>query len=540
MAIVLATFSPTISHPGPFAAGSMVPGQSGDILALGSSHRNSESTDGGVLAIGTNDSRAANNSFLESRFHIPALSTEATGSLQVWLVEPLTGSEDLGVGVWVNATTGGRVSLVGLWGTWDPEGAGAIQENSTENFGTGSGVQLSIASAGGGEWSLTVNNLSVPLLRGGLVSLGPTVADPSVPPQVPDLPWGVPTIVVRSFGPFAFSGIAWSTAFAVRSSTSVSSVGDGFVESVDANWGAVGQNQDPAVGADSFNESLYDPELANGSMVWGIGDSTFPPVAAWTSDGSTAYSTPGAALELVVPPATLDTGTAVGLCQELLEPLDNGVWLTVGACWEDGQGVRAYVAVTQADGEAYQKVMQVPLPGAGQEALLSVRDFGGGNWRASVNGVVMVDAEGNASVHGGTDLSNSSQGPYGALRGYPGAALPTSFDLPISTAVYPTPQASSPEVTPEGTVAPSDAETPALEEGDLQDPALVPGQILVLPDQPPIPFETPLWVEPTNASSLAPWGGPGAFELSFLTAAGLAVMTAAGARHHGRKSAVHA
>lgn len=464
-------------------------------------------SDGGIVAIRTDDSRAFNNSLLESRFVLPAHSSVSDGGLVIWLVEPFTETQEIGVGVSVNVSDGSE-SAVAEWGSWNSGGASTVHVNRSLSVSPGAPAVLSIVDEGGDEWSLAVNGQAVPSGQGGLLDLGVSVADGVPIGGASELPEPVPAVVTTSSGPFPFGWISWTEGFGVGSDASPVAVGDGYVETSGTSWGVQGQDQLPGGGPDEFNESASLPVLANGTYVWGIGNTNFPPVAAWTSTDPSTFSTPGGALEVTVPGGQLPSGSPVGICQELLEPLANGRWLTVGVCWDDGVGVRAYAAVTLADGAAYQEMMYVSLPHPGQEALLAVRDVGHGVWQASINGLVMVDASGNSSIVGGADLGNASMGPYGALRGYPSSALPTFLTYSEGILVYRNLQDPSPFLPPEGRIADSDARFPALVQGHLQNSSLPPGAIQVFPGRTPLPVETPLWgATPTSPSSDSWWTG---------------------------------
>jgi hypothetical protein len=454
------------------------------------------------LAVLTNDSRLLNNTRLLTRFVLPSSGSLASGEVNLWLVEPLTEREEVGVGVAVNVSHG-SVGATAEWGIWGSNGSSTIDVNRSFQPSAGTPVLMSIVSQGGGNWSLTVNGLSVPAGSGGLLDFGVTVADDVAYGGAVGLPEPSPTVVTTSLGPFPFALLSWTQAFGAGPADSPYLPGFGYAETSGATWGAAGQDQPSGGGPDAFNESASLSVLANGTDVWGIGNADFPPVAAWTSTDSRTFSTPGGALELTVPAGELPSHKVVGICQELLEPLANGEWITVGACWDNGTGVRAYMAVTDADGAAYQKSMYVALPSGGQAALLAVRDVGHGVWEATVNGLVMVDAFGNSSIDGGADLCNATMGPYGALRGYPSAALPAVLNFPDGILVYRSLAASAPLLPSDGRIADSDARPPALIQGHLQNATLPSGAIEVFPGRTPLPFQTPLWdaAQPTTERS---------------------------------------
>jgi hypothetical protein len=446
----------------------------------------------GVVAVRTNDTRLLDNTRLVSEFALPSTATNSPAAVNLWLVEPFIPSEEVGVGLAVNVSHG-SIAASAEWGTWYSNGSSVIHANTSLAVSPGTPVTLSIASSGGDEWSLTANGAEVPSTPGSHLDLGVSVADNVPYGGGSALPEPFPAIVVTSAGPFPFGALSWTEGFAVGSGTSRVLPGNGYVEDSGSVWGAAGQDQRVGAAPDVFNESASFPILPNGTNVWGIGNVNFPPVAAWTSTDPSVFSIPGGALDLTVPEAELPSKVPIGICQELLEPLDNGRWLTVGACWDDGVGVRAYAAVTDADGAAYQQTMYVSLPSAGETALVAVRNVGHGVWQASVNGQIMVDASGNSSIVGGADLGNSTMGPYGALRGFPASALPTVLTFPEGILVYRSPNSASPYLPPEGRIADSDAHPPALVEGHLQNASLPNGTIQVIPGRAPLPFQTPLW-----------------------------------------------
>jgi hypothetical protein len=493
------------------------------------------------VTIRTNDTRLLDNTRLASQLVLPSRAIVSTDAVNLWLVEPLNQSEEVGVGLEVNISHG-TVAASAEWGSWDKGGSSTIRNNASLVITPGTPVVLSIAWAGADDWNLTINGVTVPATPGGVLNLGVSVADNVPYGGGSDLPDPVPALVTSSTGPFPFAQLSWSQGFVVGSGNSPVLPGDGYVEASSAVWGVVGQDQQIGAAPDEFNESPSLPVLPNGTYVWGIGNANFPPVAAWTSTDPSAFSVPGGALEITVPPAELPSHAPVGICQELLEPLDNGRWLTIGACWDGGVGVRAYAAVTDADGAAYQQTMYVSLPSAGETALIAVRDVGPGVWHASVNGQLMVDARGNSSIVGGADLGNSSMGPYGALRGFPSAALPTVLAYPEGILVYPSVDTAAPFLPPEGRIADSDARPPALVEGHLQNASLPNGMIQVLPGRTPLPFQTQLWGA-SQSNATGSWWAPlfpgGSLELvAFgLVAAGM-VLTVVALHRRNRRGSV--
>ncbi|HEV2428410.1 MAG TPA: hypothetical protein VGV64_00985 [Thermoplasmata archaeon] len=453
---------------------------------------------GGEVSVYTDDARAFNTSELSSNLTLPTLRGMVSGTADIWLYEPLTTARVVGVGIAVSAGPMGP-SAYAEWGTWGGPGGSNTTVNRSLPVPIGTPVRLDIALAHGTDWRFTLNGASVPETSTGLVDLGVSRGD--TPGGIPaaGLPAAAPQITVRSSDPIEIGPINWSEVLSFGARSARVAAGDGLLASSGNAWGVIGEDQQPSLPSDRISEGAGLAPLPTGTNLWGIGNVNFPPIAAWTSENPVTFSTPGSALELSVPAARTAAGGPIGLCQELLEPLVGGPWITEGACWFDGVGVRSYLALTQANGPAYQVETTAALPSAGSNALLALRDLGGGTWRASVNGVNLTDPSGNASFFAGSDRSNASLGPYGALRGYPNAALPDRLDFPEAILIYPDGRASAAVLPPEGRIAPSDAVPPADVEGREQNLSLPPGAIEVRPGQPSQPFETPLWGVPTLA-----------------------------------------
>jgi hypothetical protein len=455
-------------------------------------HPSAASTGGGTVVIHTDDSHAYNNTAIQSSFVLPSSSSIGTGIIDVWLLEPITETREVGVGVEFDSTTG-PARAVAEWGEWYANGSRSVDVNRSLSLPFGVSAVLSIAWAGGVRWSLTANGHAIPSAPGGVVDLGASAAEGLTTASPSGLPSSAPSIWVNSSGPGALPQFFWPQAFGIGPSTSLVLPGDGIVQSSGNAWGVQGENQRAGSGPDAILESTSLPKVPNGTYAWGIGNVNFPPLAAWTSEDPLAFSTAGSALNITVPGGVGSSGSPIGICQELLEPLVNGPWITVGACWVGGLGVRAYMAVTQANGGAYQKEMFAPLPRAGTQAQFVVRDLGRGVWSASINGNTLTDRWGNRTIDAGSDLSNASLGPYGALRGDASADRPGVLTVPRAVLVFPSISSNAPILPPGGRIAPSDGRPPALVVGHLQNSSLPPGAIQVFPGRVPLPFETALW-----------------------------------------------
>ncbi|MCI4358611.1 MAG: hypothetical protein L3J99_06250 [Thermoplasmata archaeon] len=485
-------------------------------------------TSGGTVVVFTDDTHSLHNTALRSSFVLPSTSSLGTGTIDVWLLEPLTDAQEVGVGVEFNSSMG-SVRANAEWGEWNTTGSRFLDLNRSLTLPVGVPTVLSIAWEGGVGWGLTANGLTIPSTPGGEVRLGVGSAEGLASLSSSGLPYMAPSIVVNSSGPLALPQFDWLQAFAIGPTTTPLLPGDGIIQHSGNAWGVQGQNQHLGVGPDTFIESTSLPKVPNGTYAWGIGNVDFPPLAAWTSEDPQAFSTTGTALNITVPGGVGASGSPVGICQELLEPLANGPWITVGACWVGGVGIRAYMAVTQADGAVYQKLMFAPLPSAGARALFVVRDQGNGTWMASINGHPLADAQGNRSIDGGSDRSNGTLGPYGALRGDAAADLPTVVNVPQAVLVFPTGSIGTSILPPGGRIAPSDGRPPALVTGHLQNASLPPGSIQVFAGRSPLPFETPLWNEarlpdlqvtsPAKLRATHPWE-PQGFPVSVRTSSG--------------------